>query len=198
MTSITAVPATHTPTRSVRRDVGRWLISFLGFPLGGFAALLLTGPVNNATAALTGGLLTGVVLGAAQAWALRLDRRALVAWAFATAIGMAVGLAVGANLVRFSSDLVDLALQGAVCGAAVGLAQAAVLWRRTGPLALAWPAYLAAAWAAGWTVTTLVGIGVEERFTVFGASGALVVALLTSVLPLVLRARPGSTRVSAA
>jgi hypothetical protein len=198
MTSITAVPATHTPTRSVRRDVGRWLISFLGFPLGGFAALLLTGPVNNATAALTGGLLTGVVLGAAQAWALSLDRRALVAWAFATAIGMAVGLAVGANLVRFSSDLVDLALQGAVCGAAVGLAQAAVLWRRTGPLALAWPAYLAAAWAAGWTVTTLAGIGVEERFTVFGASGALVVALLTSVLPLVLRARPGSTRVSAA
>jgi hypothetical protein len=198
MTSITAVPTPHTPTRSVRRDVGRWLISFLGFPLGGFAALLLTGPVNNATAALTGGLLTGVVLGAAQAWALRLDRRALVAWAFATAIGMAVGLAVGANLVSFSSGLADLALQGAVCGAAVGLTQAAVLWRRTGPLALAWPAYLAAAWAAGWTVTTLAGIGVEERFTVFGASGALVVALLTSVLPLVLRARPGSTRVSAA
>jgi hypothetical protein len=198
MTSITAVPAPHTPTRPVRRDVSRWLISFLGFPLGGFAALLLTGPVNNTTAALTGGLLTGVVLGAAQAWALRLDRRALVAWAFATAIGMAVGLAIGANLVRFSSGLAELALQGAVCGAAVGLAQAAVLWRRTGPLALAWPAYLAAAWAAGWTVTTLAGIVVEERFTVFGASGALVVALLTSVLPLVLRARPGSTRVSAA
>ena len=143
---------------------------------------------------MTGGLLTGAVLGAAQAWALRTDRRDIATWIVATALGMAVGLAAGTSLVGFSTGLSPLAVQGAVSGAGVGLAQAVVLWRRTGPLALAWPGYLAATWAAGWTVTTLAGIGVEEQFTVFGASGALVVALLTSVLPLVLRTHPRSSQ----
>jgi hypothetical protein len=165
------------------------MISFLGFPLGGFAAWILTGPVIDTTSAVAGGLLTGAVLGAGQAWALPADRRQVLTWIIATAVGLAVGLTAGASLVRFSTTLTDLAIQGAMSGAAVGLAQTLVLWRRTGPLALAWPGYLAAVWATGWTVTTLAGIGVEEQFTVFGASGALVVALLTSVLPLVLRDR---------
>jgi hypothetical protein len=110
---------------------------------------------------------------------------------------LAVGLAAGAAVVGFSTGLADLALQGVISGAGVGLAQAAVLWRWTGPLALAWPAYLASVWAAGWTVTTLAGIGVSEQFTVFGSSGAVAAALLTSVLPLVLRTRTASGRVSA-
>jgi hypothetical protein len=194
MTSVTAIPAPSTSAPSTRRAIARWMVSFLGFPLGGFAAWLLTGPVIDATSAVTGGLLTGAVLGAAQAWALRADRRQTLPWIVATAVGMAVGLAAGSSLVGFSTTLTDLAVQGAVSGAAVGLAQTVVLWRRTGPVALAWPGYLAAAWAAGWTVTTLAGIGVEEQFTVFGASGALVVALLTSVLPLVLRTRPRSNQ----
>jgi hypothetical protein len=168
------------------------MISFLGFPVGGLAAWLLMGPVTDTTSAVTGGLLTGAVLGAAQAWALRADRRQALTWIVATAVGMAVGLTAGASLVAFSTTLTDLAIQGALSGAAVGLAQTLVLWRRTGPLALAWPGYLATAWAAGWSVTTLAGIGVEEQFAVFGASGALVVALLTTVLPLVLRTRPRS------
>ena len=194
MTSITAVPAPTTSTPSTRRAIARWMISFLGFPLGGFVAWLLTGPVIDTTSAVTGGLLTGAVLGAAQAWALRADRSQTLTWMIAAAVGMAVGLTAGASLVGFSTTLTDLAIQGAVSGAAVGFAQMLVLWRRTGPLALVWPGYLAAAWAAGWTVTTLAGIGVEEQFTVFGASGALVVALLTSVLPLVLRTRPCSNQ----
>ena len=198
MTTTTAVPAATTSTPSTRRAIARWLISFLGFPLGGFAAWLLTGPVTDTTSAVTGGLLTGAVLGAAQAWALRTDRRGIATWIVATALGMAVGLAAGTSLVGFSTGLSPLAVQGAVSGAGVGLAQAVVLWRRTGPLALAWPGYLAAAWAAGWTVTTLAGIGVEEQFTVFGASGALLATLLTAVLPLVLRTRSTLPAVSAA
>jgi hypothetical protein len=192
MTSTTAVPAPITSIPSTSRAISRWMISFLGFPIGGLAAWLLTGPVIDPTSAVTGGLLTGAVLGAAQAWALRADRRQILGWILATAVGMSLGLTVAASLVGFSTTLTDLAIQGAVSGTAVGLAQALVLWHRTGPLALAWPAYLGASWAAGWTVTTLAGIGVEEQFTVFGASGALVVALLTSVLPLVLRNRPRS------
>jgi hypothetical protein len=173
------------------------VLSFLGFPLGGLAAWLLIGPVIDTTSAVTGGLLTGAILGAVQAWALRADRRLLITWAVATAVGLAVGLAAGAAVVGFSTGLADLALQGVISGAGVGLAQAAVLWQRTGPLALAWPAYLASVWAAGWTVTTLAGIGVSEQFTVFGSSGAVAAALLTSVLPLVLRTRTASGRVSA-
>ena len=190
MTITTVIPAPTTSTPSARRAIARWMVSFLGFPLGGFAAWLLTGPVIDTTSAVTGGLLTGAVLGAAQAWALGSGRRQVPTWIIATAAGMAGGLTAGSFLVGFSTTLSDLAVQGAVSGAAVGLAQALVLWRRIGPLALAWTIYLAAAWAAGWTVTTLAGIGVEEQFTVFGASGALVVALLTSVLPLVLRTHP--------
>ena len=42
---------------------------------------------------------------------------------------------------------------------------------------------LAAIWAAGWAVTTAVGVEVDQQFTVFGSSGALVVTALTAVLP---------------
>jgi len=198
MSTVTAAPLRTTPSTSSARTVARWMISFLGFPLGGLAAWLVTGPVVDTTSAVTGGLLTGAILGAVQAWALRADRRLFTTWTLATAIGLAVGLTAGATLVSFSTSLADLAVQGAVSGGVVGLAQAVVLWRRTGPLALAWPAYLAVVWGAGWTVTTLAGIGVDEQFTVFGASGALVATLLTAVLPLVLRARHGFHRVSAA
>jgi hypothetical protein len=198
MSTVTTAPARTAPSPSSTRTIARWMFSFLGFPLGGFAAWLLTGPVVDTGSAVTGGLLTGAILGAVQAWALCADRRLLIVWTLVTATGMAVGLAAGATLVSFSTGLADLALQGAVSGGVVGLAQAVVLWRCAGPLALAWPAYLAGAWAAGWTVTTLAGIGVGEQFTVFGASGALVAALLTSVLPLVLRVRHGFHRVSAA
>ena len=198
MSTVTAEPIRTAPTASSARTVARWMFSFLGFPLGGFAAWLLTGPVVDTTSAVTGGFLTGAILGAVQAWALRYDARLIIIWTLLTAGGMAVGLATGATRVSFSTQLADLALQGAVSGGVVGLAQAVALFRRLGSLALAWPACVAGAWAAGWTVTTLAGIGVGEQFTVFGASGALVAALLTVVLPLVLRTRRGLSQVSAA
>jgi hypothetical protein len=197
MSTLITTSAPSATSRPARRTIARWMVSFLGFPLGGLAAWLLTGPVVDTTSAVMGGLLTGAILGVVQAWAIRADRRLLTTWTLATAVGLATALAAGASLVGFSTGLADVALQGAISGAGVGLAQAAVLWRRTKPLALAWPAYLAGVWAAGWTVTTLAGIGVSEQFTVFGSSGALVAALLTSVLPLVLRIHRGSSLVSA-
>ena len=45
---------------------------------------------------------------------------------------------------------------------------------------LGWSAATAALWAVGWTVTTAGGIGVEEQFVVFGASGAITFAFLQS------------------
>ena len=189
----TAPPATSTNTA---RIVGRWMISFAGFPLGGFAALVLTDPVDSIANALVGGLITGAVLGAVQSWALRSDRRQLAAWTLATALGLAVGLTLGASLVDFGTSMGDLALQGAVTGAVVGLAQAVVLRPRTGPVAFVWPLYLAGAYALGWVVTTAGGIAVEEQFTTFGAFGAITVAFLTSVLPVFLATRPASTEKS--
>lgn len=189
--AITSPPTTTSPTTA--RSLGRWMVSFLGFPLGGFVALALTDPVDSAGNALIGGLITGTVLGVVQAWALRSDRRQLVTWTLATGLGLAVGLGIGSWLVDYNTSIGDLALQGAVTGASVGLAQAVVLRPRTPILAAVWPLYLAGAYALGWVVTTAGGIAVEEQFTTFGAYGALTVAALTSVLPVALSNRPDNT-----
>jgi hypothetical protein len=188
MSSTTVRPVAAAPTAG--RTIARWAVSFAGFPLGGFAALTLVGPVDGVGPAVAGGLLTGAVLGAVQSWSLRLRGRAVAAWSGATALGLGAGLAVGAGVVSYGTTMGDLMVQGAVSGAAVGLAQAVLLRRRVGALALAWPAYLAVVWALGWAISTSIGVQVDERFTVFGSSGAIVVALLTSVLPLALTRKP--------
>ena len=186
----TASPLTPTHGRqSTLRVFLRWMVSFAGFPLGGVAAIALTGPVDDLTAALTGGLATGAVLGAVQAWALGGNRPNPIAWIVATSLGLMVGLGLGASLVDFDTSLSALVIQGAVCGAFVGAAQAVVLMPRVGAVALAWPAALAAIWAAGWAITTSIGVQVDEQFTVFGSAGAVVATALTAVLPLHLNRR---------
>jgi hypothetical protein len=177
-----------TPPRARLRAVLRWLPSFLGFPLGGLAAMLLIGPVTGVGSALAGGLVTGAILGAVQALALARTGRAILAWTVGTWLGLAVGLAIGGAVVGFATDPASLALQGAISGAGVGVGQAVLLRDRL-PLALAWPAVLAAAWAIGWLVTTAVGVEVQRGFTVFGASGALTVTVLTAALPALLVGR---------
>lgn len=167
------------------------MVSFAGFPLGGLAAMSFTGPVDGVGRAVAGGLLTGAVLGLVQGLVLRFDRRTLGGWVLATALGLAAGLATGASMVGFGTGLRQLAVQGALSGFAVGVAQAAVLLPRVRLLAVLWPGWLAAAWTVGWTVTTSIGVQVENRFTVFGSAGAVTVAALTAVLPVVL-ARTGA------
>ena len=162
---------TQAPPARRLRPLLRWTVSFAGFPLGGLAAMLLVGPVDSPAAAVLGGLLTGVVIGVVQAWALRLGRVDAVAWVAGTGAGLALGLMAGALLVGFGTTLPQLALQGAVSGAVVGVGQAVVLARRVGPLAAAWPLYLASVWALGWAVTTAIGVQVGDRFTVFGSTG---------------------------
>ena len=44
---------------SWRRAAARWLVTFAGFPAGGFTAMLLVGPVDTVITALAGGLITG-------------------------------------------------------------------------------------------------------------------------------------------
>jgi hypothetical protein len=173
------------PTR--RRVLARWAASFLGYPAGGALAIVAVGGVDSLPTALVGGAITGVVLGAVQAWALRADRTLARDWVVASGVGVMVGLGAGASVVGFDTDLRDLVLQGAITGAVLGSAQAVVLMRRVGRIALAWPAFLAGVWALGWTVTTVSGVSVDDQFTVFGSLGALAATALTAVLPLVVR-----------
>ena len=175
-----AAPATR------RSSALRWLPTFLGFPIGGFVAALVAGPIDTIAAALLGGAICGGVLGAAQSWAMRSSGPPPREWVAATAAGLALGLAFGSALVGYGTSLGDLVVQGAICGLAIGAAQALVL---RGRVAWLWAPALSALWALGWAVSTSIGIDVESQYTVFGASGALVVTAATAALPVRLAAR---------
>jgi hypothetical protein len=157
------------------------LASLVGFPIGGLIANVVVGRTDGVGAALVGGLLAGAVIGAAQWLALR----PLVAWPWvaATSAGMAVGLAAGAALVDYGSSRGDVVLMGAVTGLAVGALQAAVLARGRLAGAAWWAAASPVAWALGWLVTTyVITKNVDEQFTNFGASGALLFGASTGLL----------------
>jgi hypothetical protein len=180
-------PGTSAPRRT--RVIARWLTSFLGFPIGGYAAFLALGPMDSTASALAGGAVAGAGLGLAQAWAFGPSRPSPVAWVLATAAGLAAGAAVGATMTDYATDVASLVVFGAVTGAMVGVAQGVVLVRHLGAAALLWPLLLTGAWALGWRVSeAVIGSSVDQHFYIFGASGALVVAALTSpVAPLLSR-----------
>jgi hypothetical protein len=169
--------AADPPGTAVRRLRWAWPLAIVvGFPIGGFVANLIVGKIDSVAAALIGGLITGAIVGAAQWLALR----ALVPrlWIVATSVGMAAGLTAGAALVDYGISRGDLALMGAVTGLGVGGLQAFLLAKR-GSGALWWLAVHPPAWALAWFVTTFVITkNVKEHFAVFGASGAIVFALL--------------------
>ena len=169
-----------------RRSALRWLPTFLGFPLGGFAAELIAGPVDGLAPALVAGAVTGVILGGVQSWAIGPHGPPAHQWLAATTTGLSLGLAVGSAAVGYGTDLADLVVQGAICGLAIGIAQAIVL---RGRAAYLWAPALSALWALGWAVTTAIGIDVETQYAVFGSSGALVVTVATATLPALLSTR---------
>ncbi len=181
--SRSASDAPDAAAATTTRAVARWMVTFAGFPLGGLLTDLAVGPVDSPGRAVLGGLLTGAVLGAVQAWGLGQHRPAPSRWILATAVGLTVGLLVGAASVDYGTELSDLLLLGALCGAAVGALQAVVLTPALGRRALGWPFALAGIWAIGWAVTTAAGVQVDQQFSVFGSSGALVVTALTARPP---------------
>jgi hypothetical protein len=167
----------------------RWLPTFVGFIGGGALALAVTGPVDALPAAVGGGALSGAVIGTGQWLALRSRLAKAEWWIPATAIGQAVGLAAGATLVGYSTGLQDLAIQGAITGLGVGLLQALVLRPHVATW-FWWAIAMPPLWALGWIVTTAAGIGVDQRFTNFGASGAIVVTALSGLLLVLLLPAP--------
>jgi hypothetical protein len=163
-----------------------WPVAILvGFPIGGYLADLVVNGVDSVGTALIGGLITGVVIGAAEWFALR--RWVSWLWIAATTIGMAVGLTAGAALVDYGISRGDLVLMGAVTGVGVGVLQALVLARHRVSGAFWWAVANPPAWALGWLVTSyVISRNVKEQFAIFGASGAIVFGLLTWLLLAVL------------
>jgi hypothetical protein len=182
------------PTSATTRLRWAWPVAIIvGVPIGGLVANLVVGKIDGVGPALAGGLIAGAIIGAAQWLALRPFTPWL--WIVATSFGMAAGLSAGAAMVDYGISRGDLAVMGAVTGLGVGGLQAFLLARR-GSGALWWVAVNPPAWALAWIVTTFVITkNVKEHFAVFGASGALVFALLTwLVLTLLFRRTEGEAR----
>ncbi len=176
---------------STARRIWLWPVAILvSFPIGGLIADLVVDGVDSVGAALAGGLIVGAIIGAAEWFALR----QWVSWLWipATIAGLAVGLVAGAALVDYGIDRGDLALMGAVNGLAVGVMQALVLGRQRMPSAFWWAVANPPAWALGWVVSSyVISRNIDERFPIFGASGAIVFGLLTwLLLAVLLRAAP--------
>jgi hypothetical protein len=159
-----------------------WPVAILiSLPIAGYIADLVVDGVDSVGTALAGGLIVGAVVGAAEWFVLR--KRVSWLWIPATIVGMAVGLVAGAALVDYGIGRGDLALMGAVTGLAVGTTQALVLARDRIPGAMWWAVLNPPAWALGWVVTSyVISRNIDERFPIFGASGAIVFGLLTMLL----------------
>jgi len=185
--------------KSNRRSARRlwvWPVAILvSFPIGGYLADLVVDGVDSVGSALVGGLIAGLLIGAAEWFALR--RWVSWLWIVATSIGMATGLTAGAALVDYGISRGDVMLTGAVTGLGVGGFQAIVLARSRVSGAFWWAIANPPAWALGWLVTSyVITRNVQDQFTNFGASGALIFGLLTwLLLALLLRdTEPQATR----
>jgi hypothetical protein len=159
-----------------------WIVAILvSLPIAGYIADLVVDGVDSVGAALAGGLIVGAIVGAAEWFVLR--QRVSWLWIPATIAGMAVGLVAGAALVDYGIGRGDLALVGAVTGLAVGTMQALVLARDRIRGAVWWAVANPPAWALGWVVSSyVISRNIDERFAIFGASGALVFGVLTWLL----------------
>jgi len=157
----------------------RWLPTFLAFPIGGLLAIETVGSLHDALSAAAGGLLAGAVIGVGQWLALRsrgIGRR----WVAYTAAAMAAGSALAAAVTGAGTELADVMVAGLVTGAAVGAAQSTLLagGRRVSAV---WTAVSAAGWSLGWLATWATIVDIERGYYVFGASGALLVTVLTGL-----------------
>jgi hypothetical protein len=158
-----------------------WTVAFVSFPIAGIAAQAAVGRINDAVAALAGGLIAGAVIGTGQWLAARRLLGDPLAWIAATAAAMGVGLLAGAWVVGYGTSIGELALMGAITGLPVGAAQAFLLRGRVAR-SWVWAAAMPLLWALGWTVTTAAGIGVDRQYAVFGAFGAITFMALSGIV----------------
>jgi hypothetical protein len=162
------------------RDLLVWTATLLAFPLAGLAGRAVAGPVDAVWTAVLAGIVAGLVLGVGQWLVLRrigMDTR----WIGATAAGLGVGLGLAFAIFGYGNTAGDLALVGAVSGLGIGFAQWWLL-RELVNGSRAWIPATAAAWALGWTVTTLIGVDPDDRWANPGLSGALTITVLSGAV----------------
>lgn len=127
-----------------KRWYAGWLVTFLGFPLGGLPAIALGG-VDDVTSALLGGASAGLVIGAAQGLVLsrltlvrasaeHFPWRVMLRWSLFSGLGLSVGLAVGSAAVGYGTSGTDLVVQGLLSGMASGQRKAGLGGRGPGHL----------------------------------------------------------------
>jgi hypothetical protein len=155
-------------------------LCLLGIPLSGYLGWGVAGHVDSMMPALIGGALTGAGIGFAQWLMVRRNLRVGPGWIAATSVGLAVGLAIGAIVVGYETTTSQLAIMGAIQGAFVGIAQGMVL-RNKFSLWHLWMVAMPLFFSISWVVTDVV-IDSGQQFTVFGASGAVVFAILSGLL----------------
>jgi hypothetical protein len=157
------------------------------FPLAGLAARAI-GSIDGLLVALAAGAVAGAVIGGGQWLVLRgigVDPR----WIVATAVGFAAGLGIGVAAFGYGTGTGDLVAVGATSGLGVGIAQWPLLRNRIRASVL-WVPAIAGLWALGWTVSTAIGVDLaSQRWSVFGASGAITVAVLSGGVLWALRQR---------
>jgi hypothetical protein len=170
------------PRMSAIKIVLSWIgVALIAFPLAGYAGWGVGGHVDGVGPALIGGAITGAGIGLVQ-WAfLRRDLAIGPVWILATSVALAAGLSIGAAVVGYETTAGQLAIMGAISGAAVGIAQGLLL-RNKFSLWHVWMVAMAPLFALGWVVTEAAGIDVANQFTVFGASGSVVFGLLSGLL----------------
>ena len=183
-TGVAARPAPGHAMQDRRFNVKGWLLwtaAFVSFPIAGIAAQAAAGRIDDAVAALVGGLVAGAVIGTGQWLAARRLLGDPLAWIAATAAAMGVGLLAGAWVAGYGTSVGELALMGAITGLPLGAAQAFLLRGRVAR-SWVWAAAIPLLWALGWTVTAAAGIDVDRQYAVFGAFGAITFMALSGVV----------------
>lgn len=159
-----------------------WIIAFLGFPVGGAAAVLVIGRLDTALEGVIGGAVAGLFLGLFQYAALRQYTNVKAGWIVATTIGLAIGVGLSTLLYGADTTLQAILTRAPLTGSALAIAQWIVLRYHT-RMAYVWIITLPVIYTIAWYVTVLViGASVDQRFVIFGASGAIVFQLLTGLV----------------
>jgi hypothetical protein len=168
-----------------------WGLAFLGFPIGGLLTNLIIGPITTAIRAGIGGAIAGFVLGLIQWLVLKGQIPVSYWWIIATSAGMALGEAIGVAFLGSETIGNVLLWRAAIMGIFIGVAQW-ILLREVSPQMWIWIGVIALAWVVGWFITRSAGIDLDQKWIVFGSSGAITFQLLTGIaFYFLLRSSPG-------
>lgn len=147
----------------------RWILLGLSFPISGLIVFTALGPITTPGLALAGGTLAGIVIGAAQGYALRVP---VAGWTVATAIGLGAGSLLAALVAPLLGPGI---LTTIVTALIAGLVTTAVQLIARPPLPRPlWLVVHTAGWVIAWVVSLIIAISTTQGFIIFGSSGALV------------------------